>query len=214
MKLDLANLQKYTFLYRIPVYFNIYIIYVIYRPNNGWIFTVETCSRPDEKRTTLIKFESAEIIYFATFPSLYQTFPVNCWVQVIVWIMTPCSVVSEHQNLILTPFSGCTEAITIIAEWNEGRKREIQRNKRSNGEKYWELRRTANNVYKAKKREMMRNKMREIDELSKQQETRKLYTAMKQINRSYQPKAIGCQSKNGEMISDKQRIHGRLREYF
>jgi hypothetical protein len=50
--------------------------------------------------------------------------------------MTPCSVVSEHQNLILTPFSGCTETITIIAEWNEARKREIQRNKRSNGEKY------------------------------------------------------------------------------
>jgi hypothetical protein len=69
-------------------------------------------------------------------------------------------------------------------------------------------------VCKAKKREMMRNKMREIDELSKQQETRKLYTAMKQINRSYQPKAIGCQSKNGEMISDKQRIRERWREYF
>jgi hypothetical protein len=59
---------------------------------------------------------------------------------------------------------------------------------------------------------MMRNKTREIDELSKQQETRKLYTAMKQMNRSYQPKAIGCLSKNGEIIRDKEGIQERWRE--
>jgi hypothetical protein len=60
----------------------------------------------------------------------------------------------------------------------------------------------------------MKNKMREIDELSKQQETRKLYTAMKQMNRSYQPKATGGLSKNGEMVSDKEGILERWREYF
>jgi hypothetical protein len=38
--------------------------------------------------------------------------------------------------------------------------------------------------------------------------------AVKQINRSYQRIAIGCQSKKGEMISDKQRIQGRWRECF
>jgi hypothetical protein len=65
-----------------------------------------------------------------------------------------------------------------------------------------------------KKREMMRNKMREIDELSKQQETRKLYTATKQMNRSHQPKAMRCLSKNGGMISDNEGIQERWREYF
>jgi hypothetical protein len=37
---------------------------------------------------------------------------------------------------------------------------------------------------------------------------------MKQMNRSYQPKAIGCLSKNGEIISDKEAIQERWREYF
>jgi hypothetical protein len=59
------------------------------------------------------------------------------------------------------------ECRAIIEEENEARKRAIQRNTRSKWGKYRELRRTANNVCKAKKREMMRNKMREIDELSK-----------------------------------------------
>ena len=55
------------------------------------------------------------------------------------------------------------ECRAIIEERNETRKRAIQRNTRSKWEKYRELRRTANNICKARKREMVRNKMKEID---------------------------------------------------
>ena len=78
----------------------------------------------------------------------------------------------------------------------------IQRETRSNYKKYKETRRMANKICRGKKKEMMKVQVLEIENLSKQNEIRKFYAAVKKMNRGYQAQAIGYKNKEGEIISD------------
>jgi hypothetical protein len=57
----------------------------------------------------------------------------------------------------------------------------IQKETRSNCEKYKKLWKNANNICKKKKKDMYKRKLEEIEELSRQNETRKFYAAINKI---------------------------------
>jgi hypothetical protein len=57
-------------------------------------------------------------------------------------------------------------------------------------------------------------KLEEIEELSRQNETRILNAAINKINKGYQPKEVGCKDKKGEIIGEQEKILQRWSENF
>ena len=60
----------------------------------------------------------------------------------------------------------------------------------------------------------MKVQVLEIENLSKQNEIRKFYAAVKKMNRRYQAQAIGYKDKEGEIISDSRQNLQRWMEHF
>jgi hypothetical protein len=64
------------------------------------------------------------------------------------------------------------------------------------------------------KRKSMRCKFNEIDELSKQNETRKLYMAVKKLNKGYQPQRTRCRDKDAILMANPTEVETWWTEYF
>jgi hypothetical protein len=70
------------------------------------------------------------------------------------------------------------ECANFIEEKNKARKKMIERETRSNCEKYYELRKRAYKICKKKKKESIKKQIDEIDRLNVQNERRKFYRAV------------------------------------
>jgi hypothetical protein len=96
---------------------------------------------------------------------------------------------------------------------NEARRKVLQKETRSNIEKYRELRREAKKLCK-KKMEHLKKQMEETEILDKQSEIRKFYNAIEKMNKGYKPKAEGCKDKDGKVINSKEGVVKRWQEHF
>ena len=73
----------------------------------------------------------------------------------------------------------------------------LQKETRSNYEEYQEWRRKTNRICKSKKKENVKKKLEEINQLSQQNERRKFYKSVNNMKRSLQPRMSGCRGKMG-----------------
>jgi hypothetical protein len=89
----------------------------------------------------------------------------------------------------------------------------LQKAKRSNYEEYQEWRRKTNRICK-ERRENMKKKLEEINQLSQQNERRKFYISVNKMKRGFQPRMSGCSGKDGRMIGEGGKILKRRIEYF
>jgi transposase-like protein len=56
---------------------------------------------------------------------------------------------------------------------------------------------------KEKKKEWINNRIREIEEADKKNDTQKLYTEIKNLNNEKLPTVLICKDVNGKILSDK-----------
>lgn len=106
------------------------------------------------------------------------------------------------------------ECADIIQEKNDARGKMLQRETRANCEKYQELRRKANNLIKGKKKTWIKNQIEGIEQLNKENESRKFYKAVDRMKRGFQPRVNGCRGKDGKIEGEERKVMGRWSEYF
>jgi hypothetical protein len=93
-----------------------------------------------------------------------------------------------------------------IEEKNRDRQKVLQRETRGNQEKYEESRKKASKVCHRKKREWIKRKVEEMEELWEQNEERNFYLNVQKSRRGYQPRLNVCKNKEGEIIGEGKRI--------
>lgn len=106
------------------------------------------------------------------------------------------------------------ECAQIIEEKNIARQKKLEKETRANTERYQELRRKVNRVCKKKKKEDMKERLEEIEQLSKQNERRKFYEAVDKAKRGFQPRIIHCKTKTGKVICEASKVLERWEEHF
>ena len=117
------------------------------------------------------------------------------------------------------------ECAQIIEEKNIARRKMLEKETRANTERYQELRRKANKIGKKKKKKKkkknknkkkknMKERLEEIEQLSKQIERRKFYKSMDKAKRGFQPRIIHCKTKTGKVICEKSKVLARWEEHF
>jgi translation elongation factor EF-Ts len=104
------------------------------------------------------------------------------------------------------------ECRNTIEEKNKARQIFLQKGTRLSLEKYKHTRESANKAIK--KKEYLKNKMREIEELNKSNESRRLYQAARVMITGFQPRVIMCKDKEGKIIVEERKIMERRAEYF
>jgi hypothetical protein len=83
----------------------------------------------------------------------------------------------------------------------------IQRETRTNCERYQEIRRKANSICTSKKKmERMKKQLEEINKFKDQNERRKLHKAIDNLKKRFQPRSNGCRNKDGEIIREEGKI--------
>ncbi|KAI5735643.1 hypothetical protein M8J77_020880 [Diaphorina citri] len=106
------------------------------------------------------------------------------------------------------------ECRKMIEKKNNARRKMMNVNTRNNAETYRDLRREAKKILKAKKRNALKQKIKEIDELSKENEQRKFYAAINRMKKGFQPRINTCKDVNGEIITDNENILKRWTQHF
>ncbi|KAI5752917.1 hypothetical protein M8J77_021772 [Diaphorina citri] len=102
----------------------------------------------------------------------------------------------------------------IIEQKNRARQLMLSINTRNNRKVYEDLRREAKKILKKKKRESLNKEIKEIENLNKEGENRKFYTAIKKINKAFQPKIKGCRNETGTIIMDEKGTMERWAKHF
>uniref|UniRef100_A0A8D8W2L6 Craniofacial development protein 2 n=1 Tax=Cacopsylla melanoneura TaxID=428564 RepID=A0A8D8W2L6_9HEMI len=102
----------------------------------------------------------------------------------------------------------------IIDRKNIARDKMMSLNTRSNAEMYHNLRKESKKMLRRKKREAMKLKMREIDELHKENEQRQFYAAVNKMKKGFQPRTNGCRDINGEIITCEEQVLRRWAQHF
>ena len=97
---------------------------------------------------------------------------------------------------------------------NDAYKRFISKSTRQNYKEYKEKRKAAKKMIKAKKRNFLKETVKQIEEKAKQNRTREMYRLVKQQTKPYQPRLKTCRNKEGEPLIIEREILERWKEYF
>lgn len=106
------------------------------------------------------------------------------------------------------------ECKQIIEQKNEARNRLMNRRTRNYNEIYKNLRKKSKKLMKRKKREALKGKIKEIDELSKENEQRKFYAAVNKMKKGFQPRINACRDLDGEILTNEDLILKRWAQHF
>ncbi|XP_039278798.1 craniofacial development protein 2-like [Nilaparvata lugens] len=106
------------------------------------------------------------------------------------------------------------ECITAIERRNRARMKMIQRKTRGTVEDYRSERRIADKLCRRKKRAYEKQQLESIKEHYGRGEMRKFYKKIREDKKGFQPRAVYCKDKLGNMIGDEQGIKRRWREHF
>jgi N-acetylneuraminic acid mutarotase len=90
----------------------------------------------------------------------------------------------------------------------------LQRETRTNCERYQELRKKANRICKKKKKERMRKQFEEVNKYEGQNERWKFFKTIDNLKKGLQPRSNGCRNKDGEIIREEGKVLQRWEEYF
>lgn len=106
------------------------------------------------------------------------------------------------------------ECAQAIKRKNEARDKKLQRNTRQTQEEYESRRREANRVCRRKKRGMLNEKLKEIEEKRLQKQTRNFYKGTDWFRKEFKPRLTGCKDKQGKLLGEENDIMKRWTEYF
>uniref|UniRef100_A0A8D8XYL8 Craniofacial development protein 2 n=1 Tax=Cacopsylla melanoneura TaxID=428564 RepID=A0A8D8XYL8_9HEMI len=106
------------------------------------------------------------------------------------------------------------ECKQIINQKNIARTRMMNVNTRNNAERYHTLRKESKKIMRRKKRDALKEKIKEIDALSKENEQRKFYAAVNRMTKKFQPKINACRNTNGDIITDEEVVLKRWEQHF
>uniref|UniRef100_A0A8D8WVA9 Craniofacial development protein 2 n=1 Tax=Cacopsylla melanoneura TaxID=428564 RepID=A0A8D8WVA9_9HEMI len=106
------------------------------------------------------------------------------------------------------------ECKQIINQKNIARTRMMNVNTRNNAERYHTLRKESKKIMRRKKREALKEKIKEIDALSKENEQRKFYAAVNRMKKGFQPTVNACRDANGEMLTNDETVLERWAQHF
>ena len=106
------------------------------------------------------------------------------------------------------------ECAIYIGEKNKARQKMLQNETMSNYEEYQEWRRKTNRICKRKKRESMRKRLEEINQVNQQKERCNFYKSVNNMKTDFQPRMIDCKGKDGRMIGEEGKILERWIEHF
>jgi len=90
----------------------------------------------------------------------------------------------------------------------------IQRSTRANQEDYNRKRIAAYRVYCRKKRELLKTKVDEIVEHHTKNESKKYYKRFQELAQGFKPRVNTCRDVNGKILTEKEHIQRRWKEYF
>jgi hypothetical protein len=102
----------------------------------------------------------------------------------------------------------------VVEQKKQARMRCLQRNTRANRDLYNEKRVLATRTCRNKKREALGRKIDSIIENHRKNESRKVHKKLKEVTQEYRPKAIACKDSQGNLLTEKDDIVNRWKEYF
>jgi hypothetical protein len=93
-----------------------------------------------------------------------------------------------------------------LNERNEARKRMLNRETRANTEDYRQKRMEADRGCRRKKRQYERNWIAELEEQDGNKEVRNVYMRVRDVRKGFQPRAVFCKDKQGNLVGGKMRF--------
>ena len=85
---------------------------------------------------------------------------------------------------------------------------------RANLEQYKQARKEANKICKEKKKQWINNRIKQIEDAHKQNDTRKFFKDIRASQNDRSPPIFACKDGNGNLKTDKQEIMDRWKQYF
>jgi hypothetical protein len=106
------------------------------------------------------------------------------------------------------------ECKAAISRKNNRRKRCLQKRTRANQEQYTQARKEANKICEEKKKQCLNNRIQQVEEAHKQNETRKFFKDIRTFQNDRSPPIFTCKDENDILKTDKQEVLNRRRQYF
>jgi len=100
-----------------------------------------------------------------------------------------------------------------IPKKNIVRKKCLQKRTRANQEQYTQARKEANKICKEKKKQWLNNRIKQIEEAHKQNET-KFFKDIRTFQNDSSPPIFTCKDDNGTLKTDTQEVLNRWKQYF
>jgi hypothetical protein len=105
------------------------------------------------------------------------------------------------------------ECRAAISRKNITRKKYLHKT-RANQEQYMQARKEASKICKEKKNQWLNNRIKQVEEAHKQNETRKFFKDIRIFQNNSSPAIFTCKGENGILKTDKQEVLDRWKQYF
>ena len=106
------------------------------------------------------------------------------------------------------------ECKVAISRKNILRKKCLQKRTRATQEQYKQARKEADKICKVKKKQWMNNRIKQVEEAHKWNDTRKFFKDICSLQNDRSSPILACKDKNGTLKTDKQEIMKRWKQYF
>jgi hypothetical protein len=106
------------------------------------------------------------------------------------------------------------ECKRVIQGKNEARKKCLIRRTRANLDNYQQKRTKANRICRRKKKEWLDNKIKEINEINRNRDTRKLYKEVRNLSNQPSAMTLVCKDKDDNILSERKQMLERWQQYF
>ena len=106
------------------------------------------------------------------------------------------------------------ECKAAISRKNITRRKCLQKRTRANQEQYNQARKEANEICREKKKQWINNRIKQVEEAHKQNNTRKFFKDIRAFQNDRSFPVFACKDENGTLKTDKQEIMNRWKQYF
>ena len=121
--------------------------------------------------------------------------------------------IKTREKYILNEWWG-EECRSAISRKNITRKKCLQKITRANKEQYMQASKEDNKICKEKKKQWLNNRIKQVEEAHKQNETRIFFKDIRTFQNDRSPPIFTCKDENGILKTDKQEVLDRWKQYF
>ena len=106
------------------------------------------------------------------------------------------------------------ECKRAVQEKNEARRKCLMRRTRINMDNYQQKRAKASRICRRKKKEWLGNKIKEINEINRNRDSRKFYKDVRNLSNQPPAMILVCKDKDDNILSERKQILERWQQYF